>query len=121
MAVADVANGLVELCRQGKFLEAIERYYGPNVISVEPAGSEGMPAKLKGIENIKKKNEWFAENHDVHGVSVDGPYLGEEQFAVRYRMDITPKMTGKRTTLTEMALYTVKDDQVVMEEFYYNA
>ena len=40
---------------------------------------------------------------------------------VRFTFEVTPKMTGQRTTMIEMALYTVEDDKITKEEFYYNA
>ncbi len=35
-------------------------------------------------------------------------------------IDVTPKATGKRITLEEIAIYTVaKDDKITREQFYY--
>ena len=42
---------------------------------------------------------------------------------VRFTFEVTPKtgpMAGKRMTMDESALYTVKDGKVVQEEFFYN-
>ena len=120
MSVADVANGLVGSCRQGQFMEAIEQYYADDIVSIEPIGSPEMPARQEGIAAIKGKNQWWAENHEVHALEVDGPFLGDSQFAVRFSMDVTPTFTGQRNTMTEMALYTVTDGKISQEEFYYN-
>jgi ketosteroid isomerase-like protein len=35
-------------------------------------------------------------------------------------IDATFKPTGQRQTMTEMALYTVKDGKIVEEQFFYN-
>ena len=121
MSVADVANSLVSLCRQGQFMEVINQYYGDNIVSVEPVGGEGMPAEMSGIDAIRGKNNWWVENHEVHGLTVDGPFIGDGQFAVRFTMDVTPKMTGQRTTMIEVGIYTVENDKITKEEFYYNA
>lgn len=120
MSVADVANGLVGLCRQGQSTEAIEKYYSDDIVSIEPVGSPEMPARQEGIAAIKAKNQWWMENHEVHSMEIDGPYVGEGGFAARYKIDVTPKFTGHRMQMTEMALYTVEDDKIVQEEFYYN-
>ena len=120
MSIADVANGLVGLCRQGQFMQAIETYYGDNIVSVEPVGNEQMPAEMSGIDAIKGKTQWWAENHEVHGPQVDGPFVGDSQFAVRFHMDVTPKMTGQRVSMAEVGVYTVEGDKIVREEFYYN-
>ena len=119
MAIADIANDLVNLCRQGQFSEAIDKHYSENIVSVEPIeGTPEMPARMEGIEAIRAKNQWWVANHEVHGLSADGPFVGENQFAVRFHMDVTPKATGQRMQGTEMALYTVENDKIVMEEFY---
>ena len=121
MSTADVANGLVGLCRQGQFMEVIETYYSDNIVSVEPVGNEQMPAEMSGLDAIKGKNQWWVENHEVHGPQVDGPFVGDSQFAVRFHMDVTPKMTGQRVSMVEVGVYTVEDGKIVREEFYYNA
>ena len=121
MSVEQVANDLADLCRKGQFDAAVEKHYGPDIVSVEPVSMPGMPAEMKGIDQIRGKNQWWVENHEVHEVKVDGPFVGGNQFAVRYYLDVTAKPTGKRMQMTEMALYTVKDDKIVREEFYYNA
>jgi hypothetical protein len=33
--VKELAAGLIELCREGRFLDAIDRYYSPDIVSVE--------------------------------------------------------------------------------------
>ncbi len=119
-SVADVANDLTSLCRQGKFFEAVDQLYSDDIVSIEPVGSPEMPARQEGIEAIKGKNKWWAENHEIHEVRVDGPFVGDGEFAVRYYLAVTPKFTGQRMEMTEMALYTVKDGKISQEEFYYN-
>ena len=52
MSIAEIANGLVDLCREGKNLEAIEKYYSDAIVSVESAAPPGMSAETKGIEAI---------------------------------------------------------------------
>lgn len=59
-----------------------------------------------------KKGDWWRENHEVHGVSVNGPYVNGDQFVVRFTIDATPKATGQRMTMDEMSIYAV-------ERFFY--
>ena len=115
-----VAQELVALCRAGRNLDAVNKFYSPRIVSIEPVGSPEMPAEMNGIEAIRNKHEWWDQNNQVHSMEVNGPYLGEGQFAVQYTFDATFKPTGQRNTLTEMALYTVKDGKIVREEFFYN-
>lgn len=121
MSTAAIANDLVALCREGKNLEAIEKYYSDGIVSVESMSSPDMPAEMRGIEAIKGKNKWWLENHEVHSAEANGPYVGENQFAVEFKFDVTNKPSGRRMQMQEMALYTVKNGKIVHEHFYYNA
>jgi ketosteroid isomerase-like protein len=56
----------------------------------------------------------------VHDSKVNGPFIGENQFAVQFEFETTFKPTGQRSRMTEMALYTVKDGKIVHEHFFYN-
>jgi ketosteroid isomerase-like protein len=117
-ATEAVARELVEFCKAGRNLDAIAKLYAPNIESIEPHDFDGMPARMTGIDAIRKKNEWWYANFDVHSREVNGPYVHEDQFAVRYVFDTTNKKTGQRRQESEIALYTVKDDRIVQERFF---
>jgi hypothetical protein len=121
MAVKDVAQGLVSRVREGDFDGAIEQYYDDRIVSIESAGSPEMPAELHGIDAVRKKNEWWSRNNEVHSFEVQGPYIGEDGFSVQYTFDLTNKPSGRRMQMTEMALYEVEGDKIVREHFFYNA
>ena len=119
-ATSAVAQELVALCRAGQNLDAIAKLYSTKIVSIEPVGDDAMPAEMTGIDAIRQKNErWFA-NNDIHAVEVNGPFVGEHQFAVQYDFDATSKPTGRRVRMSEMALYTVQDGKIVREQFFYN-
>ena len=120
-ATSGVAQELVSLCRAGRNLDAISKLYSTKIVSIEAVGSETMPAEMTGIDAIRQKNEWWYENHEIHDVEVNGPFVGDHQFAVQYDFETTFKPTGKRTRMSEMALYTVQDGKIVREQFFYNA
>ena len=117
---ATIANELVTLCRAGRNLDAIDRLYAPDIVSIEPVGSAEMPAEMKGRDAIRRKNEWWFDTYEVHRADVHGPYVGENQFAVSYEYDATDKASGQRVAMTEMALYSVKDGRIVREQFFYH-
>lgn len=120
---AEVGRKLVELCRQGKNLEAVNTLYAPNITSVEVCGDENMPAVMEGIDAIRGKNQWWLSNHEVHAGTATGPFPKGDQFAVYFTMDVTGKggpLAGKRMKMEEVGLYTVKDGKIVKEEFFYD-
>ena len=120
MTTAEIGKALVDLCRQGKYMDVISKYYSDDIVSVESASAPDMPAEMKGIEAVKGKNQWWVENHEVHSHEVNGPYVGDNKFAVEFKFDVTHKPSGRRYQLTEMALYTVDRSKIVHEHFFYN-
>src|SRR5258707_833107 len=90
---------------------------------VEPQGGPEKPAEMKGIDAIRGKNQWWIENNEVHVGEAKGPYPHGDRFAVAYHYEITPKNgphKGKRVTMDEVGLYSVKGGKIVREEFYYS-
>lgn len=116
MSIKEVAQDLVALCEAGQFGEAGEKYWADDVVSVEAMGDN---AELHGKDAVRGKGEWWAGAHEVHGVEVEGPYINGDEFAVRFKMDVTVKETGQRHTMDEVALYTVEDGKITEERFYY--
>ncbi len=117
METLEVGRGLVALCKEGKFMEAIETYYSDDIVSIEGAEMEGLPKRMEGIEAIKGKNNWWAENHEVHEVRVEGPFAAEalDQFAVYFHMDVTNKPSGQRSQSSEMGLYTITGEAYLLQ------
>jgi hypothetical protein len=118
-----VASELVDLCRQGKERDAIEKLYSPAVVSVEAfAMGPGIPRRVEGIADVLSKADVWESANEVHHRAVEGPYPHDDRFVVHFKYDITPKMgpmAGQRLTLDETALYTVAEGKVVHEEFFY--
>jgi ketosteroid isomerase-like protein len=118
-----VGKKLVELCKEGKHIEAIDALYHPNIVSMEAGAPPGGSARADGIAAVKGKGEWWVANHEVHGGDVEGPFPHGDRFIVRFKYDVTAKagpMAGKRFTMDEAALYTVKDGKITHEEFFYS-
>jgi hypothetical protein len=121
-ATTKIGKRLVELCQVGKFHEATEELYGPGIVSIEPFSNGANPARVEGIDAVRKKGEWWTSNHEIHGCEVAGPYVHGERFVVYFDLDVTPKagpMAGKRMHMKEVGVYTAKGGKVVHEEFFY--
>jgi ketosteroid isomerase-like protein len=116
---ATIGHELVSLCREGRNGDAIERLYSPNIVSIESMGNEAMPAEARGIDAVHKKHDWWTSNMEVHSATVKGPFVGDDEFAVYFEYDTTFRPSGQRSSMKEMALYTVQNGQIAREEFFY--
>jgi hypothetical protein len=123
MSLQTIAREFVELCNQGKNFDVMRAMYAPDIVSVEASGSETVGK----TPVIQKSERWQADN-SIHSERVRGPYFdgangagsrASGQFAVHFTFEVTPKSTGQRVTLEEVGVYTVKDDQITREQFYY--
>jgi hypothetical protein len=118
MSVKEIAEGMVALCREGKFEEAMTQYYSPDIVSIEAMEGEGQVAQ--GLEAVKAKGDWWTANHEIHSVTVSDPYPSGDQFAIHFSMDITYKQNNQRMTFDEIAVYKVVDGKIVHEQFFYS-
>ena len=120
MTTKEVADKLVKLCSVGKFDEATETLYSPDIVSVEPTAPPGQSRESKGIAAVKAKGEWWVNNHEVHSAKVEGPLIAGSHFSVVFKLDITFKPQAKRFTMEEVAIYKVANGKIVHEEFFYD-
>ncbi|HVT94149.1 MAG TPA: nuclear transport factor 2 family protein [Bryobacteraceae bacterium] len=120
MTTQEVADKLVKLCSEGKFEEATDALYSPDIVSMEAGAPPGGSRESKGIAAVKAKGKWWVENHDVHSSVVEGPLVAGSHFSVVFRLDVTFKPEKKRFTMEEVAVYKVTDGKIVYEEFFYN-
>ncbi|MDQ2774019.1 MAG: nuclear transport factor 2 family protein [Acidobacteriota bacterium] len=120
MNTQEVADKLVQFCKERNFHGALDALYSPDIVSMEAGAPPGKSRESKGLEAIKAKGEWWGANHEVHSSSVEGPLVAGSHFAVTFKMDVTFKPQSKRFTMEEVAVYKVVDGKIVYEEFFYN-
>jgi ketosteroid isomerase-like protein len=118
MNTLEIANRLVELCKQGKNDEA-KSLYAPDAVSVEAFAPPGMQREAKGLDAIRAKSEWWRANHEIHSASITGPWPHGERFIVGFQYDVTNKPSAQRMQMDEVGLFTVEDGKIVREEFFY--
>jgi ketosteroid isomerase-like protein len=117
MNTEEVATKLVEFCRKGEWMKAIDELYAKDIVSVEPRAMENMPAEMRGIDQVRGKTEWWEKNMEVHSAKVSGPFVARDTFVVQFDVDVTDKASKKRMQMSEVGIYTVKDGKVSREEF----
>jgi ketosteroid isomerase-like protein len=117
MNTEEVATKLVGYCRSGEWMKAVDDLYSKDIVSVEPRAMEGMPAEMRGIDQVRGKTEWWEKSMEVHSAKVTGPFVVRDTFVVQFDVDVTDKASNKRMQMSEVGIYTVKDGKVAREEF----
>ena len=119
MSLKNVAEELVAGVREGRAKENLQKLYAADAVSVE-AADMGNGRECTGIEAIRGKHDWWESAYEMLDGSVSDPYPhGEDRFGVHYAMKTKNKETGAVEEFDELAVYHVKGDKIVREEFFY--
>jgi hypothetical protein len=118
MTTQQVADKLVQYCREGKNVDAITELYDDNIVSKEP---EGAPREIThGKTNVMAKTTgWFESVEEIHGGSISDALVAGNHFTVTMGMDVTYKEHG-RMPMSEVAVFEVKNGKIVAEQFFYS-
>jgi hypothetical protein len=118
MTIQEVANKLVELCRQSKIDEVHNTLFADNATSIEANEMMG-PKVVEGLDAIKAKAVAFQEGvEEFHSATLSEPIIAGNHFAITWAMDATFKGQG-RMTIEEICVYHVHDGKIVLEQFFY--
>ncbi len=118
MKTSEIAQRLVELCREAKWEAAQRELYADEARSIEAAAGPVFPQETRGLAAIIEKGRKFdAMVEQLHTIAVSAPLVADHSFACTMRMDVTMKGQG-RFDLTELCVYEVKDGKIVAERFH---
>lgn len=113
MSTATVAGRLIELCKEGKFLEAQHELYDTDIISIDPDGS-----KTVGASNMHVKEEAFlARIEKFHSIAWSDPLIAGSYFSVTLKLEIEFKKVG-HISFEEVCVYQVRKGKIVFEQFF---
>jgi len=119
MNAQEVANRLVQLCRDGKDIDAINELYDDSIVSIEPEGSP-MAGKTVGKEAVlESTNRWYSSVEQLHSAHVSDPIVSGNFFTCAMNFDITFKGQG-RNQMDELCVYEVEDGKIITSQFFYN-
>jgi hypothetical protein len=96
----------------------MKELYADDIVSVE-AQAKGASFETHGKAAVIQKSTEWAAAHEIHGSNIEGPFLANDKFSVVFDFEVTPKATGKRAALREIAVYTVQNGRIAREEFFY--
>jgi len=122
MTTQEVANRYHELARQGKWFEIQDELFADDVKSVEPAEASSRYRYLRSAEGKadvrKKAEEWVSRVESLHSQYFTEPVVGGDHFALGWGVDVDVAGLGRRK-IDEIAVYEVKNGQIVLEQFFY--
>ena len=117
MTTVEIANRLVEFCKNGDFEGAQKELFADDAVSIEPHGTPDFEKETHGLDAILEKGKkWGSMVEEYHGGQVSEPLVGGDSFAVTMTMDVTMKGSN-RMNMTELCIYHVKDGKIVSEQF----
>ncbi|OAB63124.1 hypothetical protein AY599_18120 [Leptolyngbya valderiana BDU 20041] len=117
--VATVAEGFTALWRAGEFRRAGEKYWAEDVVSIEPhALPDGTASVCRGIEAVRAKTLAWLTTHGVEDLSVDGPFVTGDCFAIF--VDLLIAHAGKRIPHSQIAVFSVRDGRIIEERHFYD-
>jgi len=113
MTTIEVAQRLITLCTEGKFIQAQKELYDDMIVNIEVDGS-----RLEGLATMQAKEQQFLDNIErINKISFSEPLIAGSYFTVKLTMDIDLKNIGHRA-IEEICVYKVKDGKVVFEQFF---
>jgi len=117
MTTQEIANRLVELCRNGQSDQAYKELFAKDAVAVEPA-KWNVP-DTKGLDALLEKSKKWTENiSEFHGSSVSDPIIAGDHFALTMMVDVTTKDRG-RSKMEEICVYEVENGKIVKEQFFH--
>ena len=118
MTTKEIADRLVDMCRNGKTEEAKEELFAQDIISIEPY--EGILAKeTKGMNAIRKKAELFVSMvQDFYGDTISDPVVAGDYFSLSWTSDLQMKGEARKIN-DELCVYKTSGGKIVSEQFFY--
>ncbi len=118
MTTEQVADKLVQMCRDGKVEEAKIEFFTEETMSIEP-GPGLLPVVTKGLKAIQQKAEMFISMvDDFYSSTISEPVIAGDYFSVGWVSDLKMK-ENERKQNTEICLFKVKEGKIISEQFFY--
>jgi ketosteroid isomerase-like protein len=118
MTTQQVADRFVEYANKNNWTQIQAELFSDDAESIEPPHSMGLKT-VRGKAAIKQKGKQFQQMvEEVHSGYTGDPIVAGNHFSVTMGMDVTMKGAG-RVKMDEIAVYQVKDGQIVKEQFFY--
>lgn len=118
MTTKEVADQLIQLCRNGQVEEAKLVFFTEETRSIEPV--EGLlPKEVKGLAAIQQKARLFIEQVEAfYDMTITEPIIAGDYFTVGWTTDLQLK-GQERHSSSQLCLYQVSKGKIILEQFFY--
>ena len=117
MKIDDIARNFVQWRNDNDAMRLRTELYSPDIESMEE-GNMTEIGRVKGMEGLKKKGQGLSQYFEVHDIKASAPVVADNWFSVKFEIDTTDKISGKRSTLSEIGVYNVQDGKIVKEHYF---
>ena len=115
MGIRDNVTELIALAHQGKFLEAIERFYAEDATMQENLD----PPRLGLRALLENERKVLATVPDIHVERVGSLMVDGDRAAINWVFAYTDA-AGRQIELDEVAYQEWRDGKIIRERFYYD-
>jgi ketosteroid isomerase-like protein len=114
MSLSESVSALVEMVESGQFLEALPRFYAPDV-QVQENDQPPRVGLDAAVENERRVLSTFPQ---ITSKAL-ATFVRDDQAVIRWSFDFVTA-NGTTIRLDELALQTWRDGLIVAEKFYYD-
>lgn len=116
--IAHIANELHTHAQQGNFEYIKSTYFAQDALSEEPPHAT-LFATAQGVANIIAKGHKFnSQVETLHSITVHTPVIVGKYIFMQVIFDVT-LIAIPRLQFNEMIQYTIENEQIVKEAFFY--
>jgi hypothetical protein len=110
----ETVNAFCDLVLDGKYIEAIEKFYAPSVEIQENLD----PPRIGRDAQLARERQALG-NFQIKAERLDPILIAGDNVAIHWRFEMKAG-NGKTFLLDEVAWQVWKDDQIVFEQFFYD-
>ncbi|MFV2073350.1 MAG: nuclear transport factor 2 family protein [Thermoanaerobaculales bacterium] len=114
MTTREIAERLVELIREQRFIQAVEALYAADVSS-----RENCEPPVLGYDAVLANNRRWVETVKVERFEVPNYYVDGDTVVVEMDSDFTHVETGEKFHSEQIGVYKVRDGKITSTRFYY--
>ena len=114
MTTREIAERLVELIREQRFVEAVEELYAADVSS-----RENCEPPISGYDAVLANNRRWVETMKVERFEVPSYYVDGDTIIIEMDSDFTHAETGQTFHSEQVGVYKVRDGKIISTRFYY--